>query len=882
MLIKSKHKDQLKGLGKKRAFTKTRWYRMSKRLLVFLFLVVLFGGGVWLGMKLNEGRGYAPNTLTNKMLDRFNSPEFGEGWDAIAAAAPNVNINIKHLDLQTLYMHRDQALNGNAAFDYVPASIEHEGTEIPVKIRLKGDRQIHWDDIRKMSFRVKATGDNTLFGMKKFSLQKPRAKNYIHEWLFHECLKREGLIGLRYKFITLSLNGDPLGTYAVEEHFEKRLIENNQHREGPIIRMTEGPGYSFYTAPILPYDEKKWVPDNKVQLLNTAINQMEAWRRGDMKTSAAFDVEKLAKYFALCDLLGAEHGAIWKSVKWYFNPVTGKLEPVGIDAQLRFTYKVLSSEIGLRPDIGYVNETYEDYYNHLFVNDATFDSVFYVAYIKELERMSQTEYLNTLFTEIRDDLELNQALIYKDFPLFADHIHHYGPDFHRFSEAHFYSKQGYIRDKLDALNGLEAYYHHADDRYVYFDVGNTTTFPLHLKNVRFNLESDLVELDSSYKIPPRHLKSNISFTRVRVPLPADSVWTDSMAYGMRIRYAVYGKEKYRGHPVNRWERNVDVAADGHLMTLDSLNMSQLFLEVNEEKKSIVFKQGDWELNQPLVLPAGYHVFIADSTKLDLKNGAMIISRSPWEVAGSEQNPATFYSSDSTGQGILVLNCGERSVLNHAVFNNLSDLSHKGWGVSGAVNFYESEATFTNCKFLNNRSEDGLNMIRSKFEANYCLWSGTQSDAFDGDFIDGTIANSRFVNLGNDAVDVSGSHLILKAVEVDSAADKGVSAGENSRIYADNITVVNTAIAIASKDKSTIKIEGLKLENCQVGFTVFQKKPEFGPAGIAAFRVMMEGIERPYLNEENSVLMVNGETIEPTKDKVEDILYGVEYGVKTVR
>ena len=65
--------------------------------------------------------------------------------------------------------------------------------------------------------------------MKIFSIQHPRTRNYIYEWIFHQALKREGILSLRYKFINVTLNGQDLGVYALEEHFDKRLIEYNKY-----------------------------------------------------------------------------------------------------------------------------------------------------------------------------------------------------------------------------------------------------------------------------------------------------------------------------------------------------------------------------------------------------------------------------------------------------------------------------------------------------------------------------------------------------------------------------------------------------------------------------------------------------------------------------
>ena len=72
-------------------------------------------------------------------------------------------------------------------------------------------------------------------GIKKFSFIKPRMRNYIHEWLFHELAGEGDLIKLKYEFINLKLNGNNYGLYVLEEGFDKDLIERNKRRNGPIF-----------------------------------------------------------------------------------------------------------------------------------------------------------------------------------------------------------------------------------------------------------------------------------------------------------------------------------------------------------------------------------------------------------------------------------------------------------------------------------------------------------------------------------------------------------------------------------------------------------------------------------------------------------------------
>ena len=144
---------------------------------------------------------------------------------------------------QQLEYHRQQALkigllvsNNN---DYVGAKLSVDEIPYNINIRLKGDGIDHIKDELKSSYRIRVKGDNTILGMKQFSIHHPRERNYLNEWLFHKTINREGLISLRYFFVKVILNGTDLGIYALEEHFERRLLENNQRKPGVIVRFDE-------------------------------------------------------------------------------------------------------------------------------------------------------------------------------------------------------------------------------------------------------------------------------------------------------------------------------------------------------------------------------------------------------------------------------------------------------------------------------------------------------------------------------------------------------------------------------------------------------------------------------------------------------------------
>ena len=305
------------------------------------------------------------------------------------------------------------------------------------------------------------------------------------------------------------------------------------------------------------------------------------------------------------------------------------------------------------------------------------------------------------------------------------------------------------------------------------------------------------------------------------------------------------------------------------------------MKIDKSNKIILIKSGKWTVKNNIIIPKGYLLKAKGGLELVLNNNANIISYSPIEFIGTNQDPIRIYSSDSTGQGLAILNTNKMSTLKYVYFDNLSYPHNDYWGLTGSVNFYESDITMTNCIFSNNNlSEDALNIIRSNFHIDRTLFTNIYSDAFDGDFVNGKITISNFVNCGNDAIDVSGSSLDLTNIFINFAGDKGISAGEMSYVHGNKININNSEIGITSKDLSNVNLSEVTINNTKVGYTAFIKKPEFGPSNVNITNSILNDVELPYLIEEKSSMVKDGNKIENTKLKVEEILYGVDYGKKS--
>ena len=172
---------------------------------------------------------------------------------------------------------------------------------------------------------------------------------------------------------------------------------------------------------------------------------------------AAFDMDMMAKYFAITDILEAFHGAVPKSLKFYFNPVTSKLEPVGFDGHfLDKQYPVLLAELGdWRSADGFW--TFGSWFTRFFKGNSPGNIKFLEAYFAHLERLAAPEYMANFLSGIEPELERNLGFIFSDFPiadLSSGHpLSGVSPLF-TFSRKTLEDRQAFVRGAMASGSGL--------------------------------------------------------------------------------------------------------------------------------------------------------------------------------------------------------------------------------------------------------------------------------------------------------------------------------------------------------------------------------------------------------------------------------------------
>ncbi len=847
-----------------------RWLGRRLRIAAAILVVVtlaaaVFAAGGFVGVSAERQQ------LVKKMMRADVAATVRNTWTSLGANPEQITIDVKHKYYEQLAAWRELALQrGQITSDLkesVPATIRYRDKQMKAKVRLKGE----WTDhlaFNKWSFRINISGDNTLFGMKSFSIQHPRTRSYIYEWIYHKALQREGIAAQRYQFIAVTVNGRHQGIFALEENFTKQLIESNQRREGVILRFngdfryqpfSHEPGVTQTTADtgiaaqessnIQLYDEEKIAEDAALyQQFLVAHNLLQAFRAGRLPTHKVFDADKLAMYFAVSELTGGTFAAYdWSDMRLLYNPVTSLLEPIGVEGNVNY-------ESPTKPICTDCATPEDSFHRRMFD-----DEVFFRKYVAALERVSDPAYVDALLADIGPELDQQMRIIHSEWPYW-----NYSPDtLHRNSAS--------LRGYLNPHKGLHAYFLRGEGQSCELELGAIQGMPIEVLSVS---AGDVVLLPASpLVLPGKVTAKTVAYRPVTFTAPSSITWSNESLKTLQVHYRILGTNTDRIADVFPYPRLDESLLQADVLRCDPNPEQFPFVHMDEQARTITFTAGQHRVDRKLILPAGYTVVAGPGVEINLVGRAKVISHSPLQFTGTEEQPVVIESQDGTGQGLTVLNGGTKSLLKYVTFRGLTNPDDNGWTLTGAVTFYASPVELIHCEFLDNNSEDSLNIIRSEFSIDQSLFQNTTSDAFDGDFVTGSVTRSSFVKVSGDCIDVSGSRVKLADIYVREAGDKGVSIGEASAGTGERIVIEKSRIGIAAKDLSEGVFTDVQITDTEMGLAVYQKKPEFGGGRLHVTQLNLERVKTPYVIETGSTMSVENRQLVPKNTDVKQLLYG---------
>lgn len=787
-----------------------------------------------------------------------------------------------------------QYINAAANYEVIPASSKKyvagqltNGLDTAaIQLKIKGDWKDHLYS-GKTSYRIKIEGPLAFRGMKSFAIQHPKTRHYLDEWVLHQMAEREDVLTTSYGFVNVYKSGIYYGVYAYEEHFDKQLLEQRNRREGPILKLDE----TGYWSAVLqegsagnveqwPYFQQSAITvfkqgrTMKSAALKSQFNEgqklVALFKNGEADLEDVFDMNQVAKFYVLAELSGSDHALRWHNRRFYYNPVIQKLECIAYDilpVPEGDSYRCLAIE---RLNNAAVSGA-DVFDRALFRNP-----VFKARYLFHLQEKTNPRYLNAFFDAVKDELEINLAALQGEF------------EEYQFNRSFYYENAAFLRKSIPELeriwtaklqneNTVESLVHP-----LVYEPRQDGGF---LKPIALN--AYLTENGEQYDVFAENYHLNGIVLRgydtkgdngqrivfgEGIPLKgftskSDTVHFTAAEKPSKVYFTVENNPSIVvSQKIMPWKKPTGVTARMKLKAEFNPNTTYYRIVGNQ----LIFS-GRVIVDRVIFIPQNYNVVLSPGTKLEFKTGGGLIVTGDFEALGTVGSPIHIFCADSTSNGLTILN-GTNAQFEYVTLSGLSNLNYENWELTGAVTIYETPVKMVHCRVENNFSEDALNIIRSPFDINDLTINTTFSDGFDADFCTGNLVNTRFENTGNDAIDFSGSQVLLERVTIHNAGDKGISGGEKSVLTLNEISVDGAVTGIAAKDGAALNGKNIEISHAEYGCAAFQKKPEYEGATLVLENTTIADAPEKVLVGLGSVVRLNGEIFEG-KEKLDiDGLY----------
>ena len=752
------------------------------------------------------------------------------------------------LEIQRKIKSENNGALGNENKLKLPATIYYNGEKIDIKIRTKGTRLAHYADKDQTSYKIDIKGKKRLWGMDKFSFQKPITRNYTYEYLFHNLLGHVGLANIKYFFVNLFINDQDLGIYAVEESFSKELIERQKRRNGPIFSTKDELGEIFPNIAFELYSENFWKKENP-KLISNLFSILNNIKTSKFHVNDYLDIDKWAKYFAMMDLTGGYHGSLSKSVKFYYNPTTALFEPIGYDLHKGagifnnfIIMDFLQDETSkTKTACSFICVHKEWFLKFLKKENSEINSKFITRYIQYLKEYSEEDFVNNFLNKYEKDLSNYNLEIYKDYPK-SDIVRWKGAGFFVYDENYFLDRAKLIRSRINmiSLNDID------------ISLKNNTLYYQDYASSRFSIEGQTAECAS-----PKDIK----FFFFAGVMKIDMVTTCKK---------IILKDHNGNSRTIDLKNNFTSNADEKIYTKNFFGSLDDLQNITKISNTEYIANGNLNIKKNTLIKKNEKFTLNKDKEINISEDAILFIEGEIIFLNDYKKYTKIFSSDGTGS--LIFNNNNFEIKN-IIFENLSKPNLDNYILYGGVNFINTNLVLENIIVKNSNNEDGMNIINSKSKISNIYFNNIIADALDVDFGELNFKNIICEQINNDCLDISGANVYGDNLTAYDVSDKGISAGENANVKIKNINLTNNHVALAIKDGSTASFSNITFTNNNYDMALFNKKKEFTKPKLSIDSLNILNKNKIVQSKETTLLIDNVNYYGLMKDsKINSMIY----------
>lgn len=835
-----------------------------------------------IGEKVDGISSHIASQAQNKVRSVFRNLNSGLMSSSRGANIPIYHIGITSKNMRIIEERRKEALKDGVLLKpnktWVSAQFVANDMKYGAKVRLRGDMYNHWDREAK-SWRVKFDSDNLFERKKEINLVLIDDKAFEVESVAYEIARRLGLVVPEHGFVRLFVNNVDHGVYFWHEQVGKEALEKQGYPEGEIITSDNAwldtrfngfgiesgidvyPGY--YVTDINNENQSGRVANRWRQLLElTAKSAQDDYNK---KIETYINVEKFAKWSALCWIFGSSHAQAMDNVRWYYNTTTGLFEPL--------IYDVYGYDLG-RWD-GYKRV---DSLERVIGSKIAFDSELkdhrIVARALQVNKIQQKR--NKYIWEFINDKSLNIEELMTDYYQSFRSFLKYGPQNYNISktdDAH-QNRIGIVANNRSLLKAWLSFSRTFSDLTIHDEKVGLRVIPDGLAGVDiYGIELELKDVATEGEVVSNGVLTGLNLSRIALknqrqkwkgnklhitfdPISIYAARNDDLIpevtewrFDFNSKLLIAGKVKsynilaknsitqidLPSHLNRRITAAVDYSSEGSVTSNNAevsrfVELSGIPFVISDGYLSLA--KGTYKVNRTLSIPREYGLKLGPGVRLVMGEGVSIVVHRDVQILGSPSENVIITGDLKSSRPWGTLSVVNASAPSKVLFLRVSGGSEawiNGIFFSGQLNFYSSDVDLRGVLVSNAHADDAMNIKNSKFFLRDSVFSGNSSDAFDGDWVDGTVENCIFENNGGDGLDFSGSNVLVIGSRFTAMGDKGISVGERSTVTIYSSIFGLSKYGVASKDLSSVEAYASIFARNEKGFSLYQKKNIFGPS-----------------------------------------------------
>lgn len=757
--------------------------------------------------------------------------------------APQLRIKLSKDNFEKIKAKRKEAFEQGLLFsskeDLVDGDIRIGDKSYAAKLRLKGDLLDHlWGD--NWSFRVQLKKGEQWNGMKNFSIHNSKARSHISEWVMHRLFKDEGIMTPAYDFIGVELNEKSLGVYAFEQHFDNQLLKYNDRLIGPILKHND----DAYWENVQKYlDPFPWIDASYIELFNKENGKDENFKNlfvqgqsmlNDFlnkrkKPNEVFNLDKLTTYYALLDLSHSLHSQIFTNIRFYLDPQTGLLEPIGFDC-------FGSEKEDVKPGWNAVGEGVNDRYanqpknltENIYQYTLFQDPEFFELYMNKIYHYTSPDFLKHKQKEYGKQINERELFVKSD-KAFADY---------EFSWEHLFNKAEFTRKKLAPKENMSLRAFRSSKGKQAVDLMGYHPFPLQI----LGLGDGLGNFDTL--VQPLLIESYNEY------LPVRSYELQSNSAIKSILYRTLGSEK---EYITAVVKNTLPQKDVDVVKSDISQLTKFpFISIRD--KMVNISEGSNVVTEPIIIPKGYTLNISPGAELIFKGGSLL-SYGPILALGSANQKIIFRSDGRSGSGILISDVAEESIFKHCSFSKIGNYQHKNIQTRGSINVYKTKVNFEHCIFSGSSARNSFSVIYSEAILDNCAYYSSKGDAINGKYARITANALKINEVGRNGINMTGGTLTGDGIQLSNAFARAIKCDDSVFGNTKNVEILDSEAGIVISQNTMLTIANCLLKNVVNGIEVKGNSDGVSKLEISGYK--KEDVRNEYKVSNKSVLKLNG-------------------------